>query len=189
MKQRSDQLIDDLKVQCEEMRKDAVDLLQISDPLLHQRPHEKSWNVLECVEHMNLYGDYYLKEIEERIQQSEFPSEELFKSGWFGNYAAESMLPKKSGATNWPMKTFPKMDPFGFKGEKKVIERFVEQMEQLQKLIERSRHVSLRKTKCTLTIKWLKFNLGDTLRFMVYHNYRHMLQVKRIMSELKKGFE
>ena len=80
------------------------------------------------------------------------------------------------------MKTFPKMDPKGQNLETQKIDVFVEQMKQLMDLLEKSRGVSLRKNKCTLTIKWLKFSLGDTLRFMIYHNYRHMLQIKKILN-------
>ena len=32
------------------------------------RPNESSWNILECIEHLNRYADYYLPEIREAIQ-------------------------------------------------------------------------------------------------------------------------
>ncbi|NBR15443.1 MAG: DinB family protein, partial [Crocinitomicaceae bacterium] len=43
-----------------------------------------SWSILECLEHLNLYGDYYLPEIENAIKNSVTKSEETFKSGILG---------------------------------------------------------------------------------------------------------
>jgi hypothetical protein len=182
MKKNSNQLIDELVSQCKEILTDATKLLDLPAEALNKRANKKSWNVLECIEHMNLYGDYYLEEIGKQIDNSTHSAEEIFKSGWLGNYAAESMLPKKTGYTNWPMKTFPKMDPIRKKLDISKIDKFITQMNNLITLLEKSRTVGLSKTWCTLTIKWLKFSLGDTLRFTIYHNYRHMLQIKRVLK-------
>ena len=53
-----------------------------------------SWSILECLEHLNLYGDFYLPEIESKIQKSTTQADLEFKSGLLGNYFAKSMLPK-----------------------------------------------------------------------------------------------
>lgn len=182
MKKESETLINELLNQISQILVDAKKLNQLSNEELTKRPNSNSWNVLECIEHMNQYGDYYLHELEKQISNAKYPSEATYKSSWLGNYAANSMLPKKSGAVNFPMKTFPKMDPIGKSLSNDVLDKFISQMESMQLLLEKARTVSLTKTKCKLTIKWLKFNLGDTFRFMVNHNYRHMLQVFRILE-------
>ena len=76
------------------------------------------------------------------------------------------------------------MDPQGDKVEVAVIGQFIEEMNELVELMERSRAVDLRKTKCNLTIRWLKFTLGDTFRFLINHNRRHFLQIDRILNEI-----
>ena len=101
MKKNSNQLIDELVHQCKEILTDATKLVELPAEELNKRANKKSWNVLECIEHMNLYGDYYLEEIGKQIASSSYPAEETFVSGWMGNYAAESMLPKKTGYTNY----------------------------------------------------------------------------------------
>lgn len=160
----------------------ASQLLALSEKELIKRPDEKSWNVLECFEHMNQYHTFYLPEIAKKIAASKYPATAEFNSGWFGNYAAKSMLPKKEGKVNLAMKTFPDMDPIGQSLAPKVIDLFIAQLKELTKLIELSRKVDLRKTQCKLTIKWLKFTLGDTLHFMINHNRRHMIQIQRILA-------
>ena len=185
MEVNSDKLIDQLVNQIKSIRERGCELKNLPIETLCNRVDDSSWNVLECLEHVNRYGDYYLNEIALKIKQTTHPPQAVFKSGCFGNYAAESMLPKSNGKTNWPMKTFPKMDPKGSALSKETIDRFVEQMDNLMDLTERSRQVNLVKTKCKLTIKWLKFSLGDTLRFMVNHNIRHVQQINKILDNLE----
>jgi len=49
---------------------------------------------LECLEHLNVYDEFYLPEIEKTINSAKNKSEFIFKSGILGNYFAESMIPK-----------------------------------------------------------------------------------------------
>lgn len=92
------------------------------------------------------------------------------------------MLPKKEGKVNMAMKTFPKMDPKDTGVGQEVILAFKKDMNDMLDLLERAKTVNLRKTKCKLWLRWLKFNLGDTFRFMVYHNKRHMIQIDNLLN-------
>ncbi len=181
MKVKSRDLLNELKHEVEMMLVKVDEIERLSLEQLESRPDEKSWNILECFEHMNLYGAYYIGEIDYRITESKNPSQEYFKCAGFGNYSAKSMLPKKAGKVNMAMKTFPKMDPKDIGVRQEVIITFKKDMNQMLNLIERAKSVGLRKTKCKLWLRWLKFNLGDTLRFMVYHNMRHMIQIEKLM--------
>lgn len=183
MKVKSRELLNDLKHDVEMMLVQVDEIEKLPLELLQKRPNQKSWNILECFEHMNLYGEYYLGEIDLRITESKHPSQEYFKCVGFGNYSAKSMLPKKEGKVNMAMRTFPKMDPKDSGVGHEVIVTFKKDMNQMLDLIERAKSVGLRKTKCKLWLRWLKFNLGDTLRFMVYHNRRHMIQIEKLSKQ------
>lgn len=182
MKQASEQLINELIKECTDFIERAQQTALLPKEKLESRPSPKSWNTLECFGHMNLYGDFYLKELDRAINHSKHAAEETFKSGWLGNYSVLSMLPKEDGRVNKPMKTFKYMDPFETQSSPEEIENFITQMNSMIQLLEKSRSVSLNKTKCKLTIKWIKFNLGDTFRFMIYHNKRHLNQVEGIVQ-------
>ena len=40
------------------------------------------------------------------------------------------------------------------------------------------------KTRIPISInKWIKIKLGDTFRFVIYHNERHIQQAKRVLKE------
>jgi len=159
---------------------DAELLKQKSLEELNRKPDAESWSVLECMEHLNLYGDFYLPEIERRISQSKYPAEAQFKSGLLGNYFAISMLPKEKLNK---MKTFKDKNPAGSHLEKSVIDRFIRQQNQMLELLQKSRSVSLNRTRTSITISNLiQLKLGDTFRFVIYHNRRHMVQAFKALE-------
>lgn len=158
-----------------------VQKLQAIDHVsLNRKTDEKSWSILECIEHLNRYGDYYIPEITTRIKASKKAWEKDFKSGWLGNYFAESMLPKEQLKK---MKTFKSMNPVGSSLNPKVINTFLNQQSQILELLKLAEGVSLSKTKTSISISSLiKLKLGDTLRFVIFHNERHLVQAERLLN-------
>ncbi|NRB63452.1 MAG: DinB family protein [Saprospiraceae bacterium] len=147
---------------------------------LHQKEDAQSWNILECVEHLNRYGDFYIPEIRMRIEQSDKDHVKDFKSGILGNYFAKSMLPKEKLNK---MKTFKVMNPEDCPLNKNVLDTFLFKQEQLLALLEKSKTINLTKVKTAISIStWIKLRLGDTLRVVIYHNYRHIVQIKNILQ-------
>lgn len=154
--------------------------------LLRWRESDVSWNVLECLEHLNLYGDFYLPVMERNIRHSSSSGEAEFKSGMLGGYFAKSMLPK--GKLN-RMKTFKDKNPLNSKLDGAVLDRFLEQQDKLIILLDSARTVSLNKVKIELSItKFLKLRLGDVFQFYINHMMRHMNQIDGIFAaqDIKK---
>jgi hypothetical protein len=147
------------------------------------RENETSWNILECLEHLNLYGDYYLPEIENKIKSSTTNNEVAFNSGLLGNYFAKSMLPKEKLNK---MKTFKDKNPLNTKLDKAVIDKFIHQQIQLLELLNQSRNVSLNKVKIATSISSLiQLKLGDTFQFFINHIIRHLRQIEKIQVKIK----
>lgn len=152
---------------------------------LNRRPAPDAWSALECIEHLSLYGDFYLPEIENRIRQSRHKPEPVFKSGLLGNYFAVSMLPKEKLNK---MKTFKDKNPIGSRLDKTAIDRFVQQQQKMLDLLEQSKSVSINRTKTAISISTLiKLKLGDTFRFVIYHNQRHIAQAFRALEHAPAG--
>ena len=60
-----------------------------------------------------------------------------------------------------------------------VIDRFIIQQKVFLELIENSKKANLTKTKTAISIsKLIKMRLGDTFRFIVAHNQRHLIQAE-----------
>lgn len=151
--------------------------------ILTWKENPTSWNILECLEHLNLYGDFYLPKIESKIQDSTTKSETEFKSGLLGGYFAKIMLPKEKLNK---MKTFKDKNPLNNHLDKAVIEKFSAQLLILLNLLNKSRNVSLNKVKIETSISnFIKLKLGDTFQFFVNHIIRHFKQIDRIKHQQK----
>ncbi len=160
------------------------DFKVLSSELYNWKPDQEKWSILECLEHLNIFGNFYLKEIERTINNAESSSQnDEFKSGIFGNWVAESMLIKNGKIK--PMKTAKSKNPSFSQLPDNVIERFLDQQDIILKLIEKSKSLNLTRLKVSTDItKWIKMRLGDILRFIVYHNERHVLQAEKVLNEI-----
>lgn len=151
-----------------------------SDEELNRKKSKDQWSILECIEHLNLYGDFYNPEISKRIESSNSKSNPTFKSSRLGNYFTTSMLPSEKMKK---MKTFKDKNPVGSNLKIDVLDRFINQQNNFHSLIEKSRNVDLKKTKTTISIsKIMKLRLGDTFRFIIAHNERHILQAEKVLK-------
>jgi len=154
---------------------------ELSDKELNFRESTEKWSVLECIEHLNLYGDFYNPEIRKSIEKSHSKPSEIFKSGIIGNYFVNTMFPKKKLNK---MKTFKDKNPLGSSLNKSVIDRFISQQKEFLELIEKSKNINFSKTKTAISIsKLIKLKLGDTFRFIIAHNERHLIQAENVMRK------
>lgn len=177
-------LINDLKSRTEEIIKGTAKFNALSMEELNHRNAPGSWSILECLEHLNRYGDFYLPEIDNRLDTAQLSKNEVFNSGWLGNYFALSMLPGENGKLN-KMKTFKSMNPVHTRLGVDVITKFLDQQKQMLELLTRAQRVDLSKVKTSISIsKWIKLRLGDTMRVVVYHNQRHMKQAGRVLAAI-----
>lgn len=177
MKIPSQQLLHDLKVITEQNMQFVENILNETDKKLNFRLSEKSWSVLECLEHVNRYGKFYIPEIRKRIENSDTKSTEIFNSGILGNYFAKSMFPKEKLNT---MKTFKSMNPIHSTLDKSVLNEFITQQKQMMHLLNEAESIDLNKVKTSISItNLIQFKLGDAFRFVIYHNLRHIEQAKR----------
>ena len=149
------------------------------------KENETSWSILECLEHLNLYGNFYLPQIENKIKNSTTKADLEFKGGVLGNYFAKSMLPKEKLKK---MKTFKDKNPLNTNLNKTVIDKFINQQIKLLDLLNQSRNVSLNKVKIQTSISSLiKLKLGDTFQFFINHIIRHLNQIDRIQTARKNA--
>lgn len=149
----------------------------LDDETLLLRPRPQSWHTLDCLAHLNHYGDFYLPEFRKQIAQSRFRQDTgTFTPGILGNYFAQSMKPAPGGKKF----TSPRAaNPANFAAapEREVITTFIHQQEALLDILQQAAAVNLTKTRTATSISpLLRLRLGDTLRVIVYHNWRHLEQ-------------
>lgn len=154
--------------------------LASSDETLHLRPRPDAWNALECLAHLNHYGDYYLPEIRKQITNTKHKQPAAtYTPSWLGNKFAAGMKP---GPKTRKVSTFKSADPANFSPapDRYTVEEFIRQQEEMLELLALAAHVDLTKTKTGISLtKMIRLRLCDTLRVVVYHNWRHVEQAQR----------
>jgi hypothetical protein len=156
----------------------------LSKEQLEWRPHAKAWHILECLEHLNRYGRFYIPKLTELISHQALNPKPTFNTSWLGQYFIKSMQPK---AKLRMMKTFKSMDPIYASSNTQVIDEFLEQQQQILVLIQLAGRIDMNKAKCPTSIsKLLRFNIGETLGFVIAHNARHLEQVNKLLNQFNK---
>lgn len=185
MTQKTVILLDDLIIRTEKILGEAKKLRSLPIKSLTVRTYTESWSALECLEHLNLYGDFYLPEIEQRMLNFKGNSSSDFKTGVLGNYFAKMMLPKERLNK---MKTLADKNPINSHLDVNCLEKFISQQQKMLELLELAKSRNLTKIKTSISIsRWIKLRLGDTFRVVIYHNQRHMLQAQNVLNQL--GFK
>jgi len=182
---QSEKMIQALVEHSRQFINQAEELKNLDLNALTWKENATSWSILECLEHLNLYGDFYLHAIEGKIKHSQTQHEAEFKSGILGAYFSKSMLPKEKLNK---MKTFKDKNPLNAQLDKSVIDKFIQQQIQLLNLLDLSKNVSLNKVKIQTSISSLiRLKLGDTFQFFVNHIIRHLQQIDRVQAAMKNA--
>lgn len=180
---KSEQLIQNLIEQTRQILNKAKRLEGLDAATLTWRHNPNAWNILECLEHLNLYGDFYLPEIEQSIKKSTTKRVADFKSGWLGGYFAKSMLPKEKLNK---MNTFKDKNPINKELNKTTLENFIGQQEKLLTLLNASQQVDLNKVRINTSLsKLIRLKLGDTFQFYINHIIRHFVQIDNLLAAQK----
>ena len=183
MQTSNDTLIDELIALTDACTSSAFKFKSLPVETLNFKETPEKWSVLECLEHLNRYGDYYLPELEKAITDGRVRSSpRLYRSGMLGNYFANLMKVKNGRVVR--MKTLADKNPAGSALSLITIDRFIKQQEMLRSLLEQSRTVDLTKTKVPLSIaRFIKLRLGDTFRFLINHIERHVIQAENAANK------
>ena len=150
------------------------------------RPSNDSWNIQEVLSHLNSYSAYYHQVFIDKIQHTKYKSiKEHFVSSPLGRSAWKSM---KLGRLNNIKRKFrapknlnPTLSPNLI--DNTAVANFIKSQEELITILDNAEHVNLKKVKVPISIsKIVRLRLGDALMFVIYHNERHMQQVKNIIE-------
>ena len=185
------QLIVDLQQQTETILNIATRQWQMlpHGAMLHKESADR-WSATQCLMHLNSYGDYYLPALQKAMEEAEqkgWRSTTNFTAGFTGNWFTNLMLPKGEAKTIRKMKSPKNHTPVTNGNSDAVLAAFTDQQEVLLQLLEKAKSVDLRKTKVSISIsRFIKLTLGDTFRFLIAHNYRHVVQAERAIEAAKR---
>ncbi|MEM9325498.1 MAG: DinB family protein [Bacteroidota bacterium] len=162
------------------------EVMLLSDEDLRLRPDDKSWSVIEVIDHLNLTFDLYKPRLdqafsgaEERIEVREEVSLRATRS-----LMIQSVAPK-GNKRPFKMKTFDFFNPEVSDAEvEKVLAQYKKYRVIFNQYLKdaRTRDVDLRVVPSA--IKQISFRVPEALKFLLSHEQRHIVQLREIIAVL-----
>lgn len=164
----------------------AVDLMKGMDKIKLGYPLTNGkWTAIQALEHLNMYNRYYLPAIETAIGESKTGRSAWFNSGTLGNYFTNMMKPTDVFQVKNKMKTQKSYNPPAALNAEKVIAEFQQHQEKLTQLLEAARTHDMNSIRIPISVsKFIKLKLGDTFRFLIAHEQRHLIQARNAIHAL-----
>ncbi|MFB6455733.1 DinB family protein [Chitinophaga sp. Hz27] len=180
----SQQLLSELKEEIATIRQVVVSHFggQSDATLLHM-PTPDAWSAVQCLDHLNAFGRFYLpaigEAIEKAVRKGIKPKAE-FKSGWLGAWFTQLLEPQTNGFPKTKMSAPRNFRPGNTLSVDNVLSEFIQQQENMEQLLVAATRVDLEKVKVPVSMsKWIKISAGDTFGYLVAHIRRHILQAQR----------
>lgn len=162
----------------------AAEHLQTADPVkLNYSAAEGSWSVAQVLEHLNAYNRYYLPVIEKSMIHISKDTSAWFIPGFWGNYFTKMMMPKNVYDIKNKMKAMKSYTPSSGLNVEAVFKEFIQHQNKLLQLLDVAKRRNLNSIRIPLSIsKLIRFKLGDTFRFLIAHEQRHMIQARNAIK-------
>jgi hypothetical protein len=159
---------------------------KLKDNQLNWKPNSQSWSIVEVLAHLNQYASYYHTVFNSKIENTKFKEPKAqFISSPLGKSAWKSM--KLGGANNVkrkfqsPKLYNPTLHPELVNHDANL--NFEKHQLELIDIIEKAKTVNIQRVKIPISIsKFIRLKLGDALLFVVYHNERHIQQIKNLIE-------
>jgi hypothetical protein len=162
----------------------ANDLTTLSPKQLNWKEAPERWSILECIEHLNRYNDYYIREIENNFKPSSARIEKPLTSTWIGQKSIAMMSP----LNRKKQKTFKKMNPANSSLTIDVFKTFIADQQRLKKLLEELMLVDPNSKAVKVEFfKLLKMTIAEALEFLIVHEQRHIIQTFDVKVKIASG--
>ena len=134
------------------------------------------WSIAQCLQHLNVYGDFYLPAIEKTIAGNADGEKQRFTSSWLGHYFTKMMEP---GTGKKKIKAFKKYAPPPQLNAYAVVAAFIQQQEKMLLLLQKAAAADLDARMSISLTPFIRLKLGDVFQFIIAHDERHIQQAKR----------
>jgi hypothetical protein len=153
---------------------------------LSWKPNSITWSINEILAHLNQYANYYHTAFINKIETTKFIEPKgQFISSPLGKSAWKSM---KLGTANNIKRKFQSPKNYNPTIHPEIVNKnelniFDKNQIELIDIIEKAKKVNIQRVKIPISIsKFIRLKLGDALLFVVYHNERHLQQIKNLVE-------
>jgi hypothetical protein len=175
-------LITELLDRTELIKAGSAAFLRLTDGQIGFSPDPRNWSIVEVFVHLNLSNEIYIRYILPRVTLAPDRPSDDFRSSWLGDLAYEKIVPRPDGSV-FKMKTAKSVLPVKPTTDlKEVLHEFHRTCDAMDDILRHSATKDLRRIRIPFHfIPFLHFSLGETLRFLIAHNERHLLQAQRLV--------
>ena len=180
---KSEDLIKELKEDVQRLQAAADHLKNTEKSKLVFVENDGKWSVVQCLEHLNEFGRFYLPAVEKAIAVKTGEKNAWFNSGFLGDYFTKSMKPKNVFDIKNKMKTMKRFTFPNSLNVDTVMKEYIDQKIRLQHLLDTANDRDLNSIRIPITLtKMIKLKLGDIFRFLIAHEQRHMIQARNTLK-------
>jgi len=185
MQIKSNELLDQLGEVTETHIRKAITLYQnMEDEQMLKPALDGGWSIAQCLDHLNGYGNVYFPKMRTAMDQNTKANDE-YRSTWLGDKFTKSLDPDTG---KMKMKALKGHRPERNLDAAAVVAKFIRQQEELLDMMKTARQRDLSGIRIPISIaSWIRMNLGDTFRFIVAHNERHIRQADRLVPAHTMG--
>lgn len=154
----------------------------LSEAQLNWQPNQETWSVGECLEHLIKTNGEMLGAVEGHVNGTH--RQTIFEkfavgSGYFGNYVLKAVQPENKNKLKAPKVFRPTTSKVGAG----IVEKFVDNQDQVINLMQRSENLDLEKTIVTSPVaSFITYSLFNAFKIVVTHERRHFRQAQNVMK-------
>jgi hypothetical protein len=148
---------------------------------LNWKPRPDAWSVGQCLEHLCISNEVYVKPIERSLEGAPTAPVEEITPGWFGRWFIRNFI---DPATQKKRVRAPrKIVPVAKHIDSSIVERFTASNAKVRDLIALgSKHDVNRVRFKNPLVSVIRFTVGTGLELIARHNHRHLLQAERVKN-------
>jgi len=162
------------------LKADASKLVSgLRESQFNWRPDQQKWSMAECLLHLNIVGDRYVRILETVLEQAKtrgFVAHGDFAVGFLGKWILANTEPPPKRR----FKAARAFTPSYGQPITAVLPTFLHLQDQLTLEIERAKGLDLGRVKVPAPGLPLRFNLLLTLEWIAAHERRHLWQARQV---------
>lgn len=177
--------LDQLLQQSNEHRNQIERIAKLPNERLTRKPNEKSWCVLEVIDHLSKVYEIYQPNFEKVLAQStvlDNGHEVTYKNSLLGRLAIAGNKPKGK-KRRFKMKTFDFFEP-SLESKELVIAEFFKKKEAFNYLLKEARTKDVSKVKMPTALgEKYKLYVPECFAFVLAHEARHLVQIEELLTD------
>ncbi|HSP88694.1 MAG TPA: DinB family protein, partial [Ignavibacteriaceae bacterium] len=156
----------------------AGKFLNMSYNQINWRAADSHWSIGESLEHLIRTNAKYIPVYKKNLLPDKRNNNINFKQSFVGKLILKTVKPdyKKK------FKTPASFNPIGSTIKETIVNDFINQTNEIAELAEKINPISMKEKITSPFSKLVKYNIGDSLLIIAYHNLRHLQQAERVKS-------